>query len=78
MDFNAKKIYLTFIKEWINYSNEFHAKYSKQIDINNWLDFIKSKDLGIICVQAKSNSSGDVYKLIDEKKWLLAKIKYGF
>jgi len=73
-----KKIYLTFIKEWINYSNEFHAKYSKQIDTNNWLDFIKSKDLGIICVQAKSNSSGDVYKLIDEKKWLLAKIKYGF
>ena len=77
MDFNAKKIYLTFIKEWIHYSNEFHAKYSKSISIKDWPDFIKSKDLGIICVQAKSNSSGDVYKLIDEKKWTLAKIKYG-
>ena len=39
----------------------------------SWKEFIKSKDLGIICV----DSLNHIYKIIDEKKWLINKIKYG-
>ncbi len=39
-----------------------------------WVDFIKSKDLGIICLSYLNHK----YEIKDEKKWLLAKIKYGF
>ena len=40
-----------------------------------WMDFINSKkeDLGIIC----SSWIGPEYKIVDHKKWTLAKIKYG-
>ncbi len=37
-----------------------------------WSDFIIVKDMGIIF-----NNKTDEYKIIDEKKWLLAKLKYG-
>ena len=35
-----------------------------------WADFITKKDLGIIRYK-------QYYKIIDQKKWLLAKLKYG-
>jgi hypothetical protein len=38
--------------------------------------FVKSKDLGIESVSYTFYS--DVYKIVDDKKWLLNKIKYGF
>jgi hypothetical protein len=40
-----------------------------------WTDFINSKkeDLGIICL----SWVGPKYKIVDHKKWTLAKIKYG-
>jgi hypothetical protein len=42
-----------------------------------WVDFIESLDLGII-----SNYNSDFkfiyYTIVDEKKWFLAKLKYGF
>ena len=40
----------------------------------SWKEFIKSKDLGIICVSLASN----IYRIVDKKKWILTKIKYGF
>lgn len=40
----------------------------------NYALFIKSKDLGIISIDL----TGDFYKITDEKKWLLSKLKYGF
>jgi hypothetical protein len=40
----------------------------------NWYLFIKELDIGIISLNYHHN----LYKIIDEKKWLLAKIKYGF
>ena len=43
-------------------------------NINAWSKFIKSKDLGIISISYYD----DLYRIIDEKKWALAKIKYGF
>ena len=44
----------------------------------SWKDFIKIKDLGIICVRSYPSATQDEYEIIDEKKWLLTKIKYGF
>ncbi len=41
----------------------------------DWSELVISKDLGIICVDVFYL---DRFKLVDEKKWLLAKIKYGF
>jgi hypothetical protein len=43
-------------------------------DFSNFAEFIKSKDLGI----TTQVPYDDIYKIVDEKKWLLAKIKYGF
>jgi hypothetical protein len=42
--------------------------------INLYSDYIKAKDLGIICVSLASN----IYRIVDKKKWILTKIKYGF
>lgn len=39
-----------------------------------WYRFIESKDLGIISLSYYD----DEYIITDEKKWTLAKIKYGF
>ncbi len=55
-----------------NLKDEFRFKLQREPYIN-WLTFIKSKDLGI-----DFNNNTDEYKIIDEKKWALNKIKYGF
>ena len=39
-----------------------------------WGRFIESKDLGIISLSYYD----DEYRITDEKKWTLTKIKYGF
>lgn len=60
--FTNRNIYLYFREE------------SHFINWKNWKEFIKSKDLGIFCL----DSLNDIYKIIDEKKWLLSKLKYNF
>ena len=39
-----------------------------------WTLFLKHKDFGIICIDFLRHS----FRVVDEKKWLLTKIKYGF
>ena len=46
--------------------------------------FINSKDLGLITTTTNANERDygkgihcDYYKIVDEKKWMLVKIKYG-
>lgn len=39
----------------------------------NYALFIERKDMGIISIDL----TGDFYKVVDEKKWLLSKLKYG-
>ena len=57
-----------------NLKDEFRFKLQREPYLYlNWLTFIKSKDLGIVF-----NNNTDEYKIIDEKKWALNKIKYGF
>ena len=53
--------------------NILYDEYAES-NINAWSKFIKSKDLGIISLSYYD----DEYRIVDEKKWLLTKIKYGF
>lgn len=46
--------------------------------------FIEDKDLGLVTNVTKANEAtygreirSDYYKIVDEKKWMLAKLKYG-
>jgi|LakMenE18May11ns_1017448.scaffolds.fasta_scaffold7806236_1 hypothetical protein len=47
-----------------------------------YIGFIASKDLGIKCLDIniliENRRIVDEYKITDEKKWALSKIKYGF
>jgi hypothetical protein len=48
--------------------------------INEWVKLISYLDMGIEFVQFnryKKYNVYDAYEIIDEKKWLLAKLKYG-
>lgn len=53
---------------YIHFRNEYFSNKN-----NLWKTFIDSKDLGVICLSYLN----DEYRIVDEKKWLLAKIKYG-
>ena len=75
MAFRINNIYKTFASEWVKYKFD---NFGKLITYENWKDFIKIKDLGIICVRSYPSATQDEYEIIDEKKWLLTKIKYGF
>ena len=53
--------------------------FSKENQFNtnselSWKVFIKNKDFGIECTNFLTNE----YVVVDEKKWMLAKINYGF
>ena len=48
------------------------AKEFANSTYDGYKEFIVSKDFGIIHIK------GNDYKIVDEKKWLLAKLKYGF
>jgi len=41
----------------------------------NWDDFIIYKDLGIVSVGKRTQWT---YQIVNEKKWIFAKLKYGF
>jgi hypothetical protein len=45
-------------------------------NINHYYDFMKHLDIGIVPVGCDKVITGE-YKIINEKKWLLAKLKYG-
>jgi hypothetical protein len=69
-------IYYVLRKEYAAFINNRAVKYSESIKL--WNEFIQKKNLGIICIKATQVPYDDIYKIVDEKKWLLAKIKYGF
>ena len=62
------KVYSTFQHEFLYF-------YNKDVDSDkSWRDFIKDKDLGI---QYILKPRVDVYEIIDVKKWILTRLKYG-
>ena len=49
-------------------------------DWNNWREFIDLKDIGIKVSgrNKKSNNGYYRYTIVDDKKWFITKLKYGF
>jgi len=67
--------YVKNVNIWVYFRNKFHnSSFNGVYGIENkYKTFIENLDLGITTV-----SSAHHYRIIDNKKWLLAKIKYGF
>jgi hypothetical protein len=61
----ARKIYNIVVWDWAATGYKF------------WPYIIKSKDIGLICTSVCINTDDYQYEVVDRKKWLLAKIKYG-
>lgn len=59
---------------WRILHKEFLKNFSEDSSYDAWISFIEGKDLGL-AVSVKGYYI--VYKIIDEQKWLLAKLKYG-
>ena len=75
MEFNSEPIYKIFRNEWLDYcSNHYRTFGSSANYAYDWKEFIARKDLGIICTEVNKTV---LYKIVDEKKWLIARIKYG-
>ena len=55
----------------------FEDDYYDNSYANNWQEFVKYIDIGIEYIESAELVDVDHYKIVDEKKWLLAKIKYG-
>ena len=54
----------------------FHKEYTH---VKHWTVFINQKDLGVLCSSSvKDHTIVFNYKIIDEKKFLLSRIKYGY
>ena len=60
---------------WRILHEEFLKNFSEDSTYDAWISFIEGKDLGL---RVSVNEYYLVYKIIDERKWLLAKLKYGF
>lgn len=45
--------------------------------VNSYIEFINHMDIGLSYLQTEYYSH-DTYKIVDKKKWLIAKLKYGF
>jgi hypothetical protein len=67
--FKCEKIYEMFKRKWIN----IHSNGEESVN-QLWKNYINALDLGIVSVSFYE----DTYKIIDEKKWIFSKIKYGF
>lgn len=67
------KLFNLFRDEW----DEYRLSQKGIYHISSWVTFIESKDLGLICIKPSESPSLDKYEVSDEKKWAIAKIKYG-
>ena len=68
MAFNNKKIYDVFINE-----------YMLSLPSQSWEVFINTKQLGIQAVSCNGLVLVDTeYIIVDAKKWMYNKLKYGF
>lgn len=63
-------IYDAFKREYKN------STYLQRLHLG-WPDFIKNKKLGIECVQQFNLIACNTYNIVDDKKWILARLKYG-
>lgn len=54
----------------------FADEYHNQLTLS-WSEFVETKDLGVEHVKHQPIDKYFTYTIVDEKKWLLARIKYG-
>jgi len=59
--FSSNAVYIMFMYEYLFHNN----------GNTTWAEFLRYKDLGIVCLGSSN------YRIQDKKKWMLAKIKYG-
>jgi len=71
MEFKDEEIYEILLDEFILFTK---TKEKSNVPDFHFVEFIRMKDLGIVCI----SFFGDRYRIVDEKKWTIARIKYGF
>jgi hypothetical protein len=62
---------------WDRFQHEYYAK-QPYTGRGGWKLFISNKDLGIRYTPSYTLDLIHVYEVVDEQKWLLTKLKYGF
>ena len=69
-------IYKLFRNEYIQQPE---AKNGAEWCLSTWCRLIYNKDIGVLCDVVLSNNWGEglCYNITDQKKWLLARLKYG-
>jgi hypothetical protein len=60
---------------WKIFCDEYVSHVSHR-DWSGWIDFINQKDLGVKCTITENKGYLN-YEIVDHKKWLLSKLKYG-
>ena len=77
-DVSTVDLYVVLEDEWrkevLNIINPHFQLGTKTLN-KQWKLFIERKDLGIV---QKLLHNKEVYVITDERKWFLAKLKYGF
>jgi len=67
---------------WHLFAKEYEDNVS-WISRKTWKEFIENKDLGIhfvknyVDIHCNLNCTSSAYFIVDERKWLLTKLKYG-
>ncbi len=69
------KLFDLFTNEWDVFVKT--CKLQGNYSVTKWIEFIENKDLGVVCIKSSDSPAFDEYEVVDEKKWLLTKIKYG-
>jgi hypothetical protein len=62
-------------------ANDFWHYFGREYELSkgmNWIQFIKSLDLGIECVEENKANLYWSYEITNKKKWNYARIKYEF
>jgi hypothetical protein len=72
----ARKIYNIVVWDWAATDYKFWSHIIK-FKYKFWPHIIKSKDIGLICTSVCINTDDYQYEVVDRKKWMVAKIKYG-
>jgi hypothetical protein len=55
------------------FENEWFEKHNFNPIRKQWCSFINEKELGIECMYFTSI----IYNIVDEKKWIITRLKYG-
>lgn len=63
---------------WDRFQHEYYADQPCSGRGSGWKLFISNKDLGIRYSPSYTLDLIHVYEVVDEQKWLLTKLKYGF